>query len=307
MHLRTKVTIVLGSLILAVGGCQEPQGPTPTVGFEEHTVTIDELAARLGLRVEERDATFVVLRDTANTVLIFTHVDGRFFVNGKPIGSVGAVKTVGGTLYVPEALVATIRAHLRAAGSETPPVSVSPRPRVGRATVVIDPGHGGKDPGTMVGGAYEKHIDLQVATKVATLLEQRGVNVVMTRQDDRFIELEDRAEIANRRNTDLFVSIHADSAPDRSINGFTLYVASGASREAYSAARAVSAAMSATGSDTRGIREADYKVLVQTRCPAILIELGYLSNYTDARRLQDSAFQARLAQAIATGILDYLQ
>ena len=159
----------------------------------------------------------------------------------------------------------------------------------------------------MVAGAYEKHITLQVARKVAALLAQQGINVVMTRQDDRFIELEERAEIANRRDTDLFVSIHADSAPDRSISGFTLYVARDASRDAYEAARAVSTTMASTGSDTRGIREADYKVLVQTSCPAILIESGYLSNPLDARRLQDNTFQTRLAQAIAAGILNYLQ
>jgi N-acetylmuramoyl-L-alanine amidase len=307
MGIRTRVLTIVAFVVLAVAGCQEPQHPAPKVGFAEHTVTLDELAARLGLRVEERDETFVVLRNTANTVLIFTHADGRFFINGKPIGAVGVVKTAGSTIYVPEALIATIQPHLRVAGPERPPVYVPPKPRVGGATVVIDPGHGGKDPGTMVGGAYEKNIDLLVARKVAALLEQRGVNVIMTRQDDRFVELEDRAQIANRRDTDLFVSIHSDSASDRSIDGFTLYVASDASREAYNAARAVSTAMSRTGSDTRGIREADYKVLVQTNCPAILIELGYLSNYADARHLQDGAFQTRLAQAIAAGILDYLQ
>ncbi|MBN1507400.1 MAG: N-acetylmuramoyl-L-alanine amidase [Sedimentisphaerales bacterium] len=307
MHLRRKVSIVLGSFLLAVAGCQEPQQAAPSVGFQGRTIAVEDLAARLGLRIEEKDQTFVVLRNAANTVLIFTHADGRLFVNGKPIGLVGAVERTGDTVCVPETLVATIRSHLRASGSEQSPAVVPPTHKVGGATVVIDPGHGGKDPGTTVGGTHEKHIVLRVARQVAALLEQRGVNVVMTRQDDRFIELEDRAQIANRRDTDLFVSIHADSAPDRSISGFTLYVASGASREAHNAARAVSAAMSRAGSDTRGIREADYKVLVQTSCPAILIELGYLSNYADARHLQDSAFQTRLAQAIAAGILDYLQ
>jgi N-acetylmuramoyl-L-alanine amidase len=308
MSIRTRLLIVLTGAVLAVGGCQEPQRRTPTVAFGEQTVTIDELAARLGLRVDERDETFVVLKNAANTVLVFTHADGRFFVNGRPIGAVGEVKRVASTVYVPETLVATIRPHLRIAGPEQPPVVVRPgRPKTATATVVVDAGHGGKDPGSMIGGIHEKNIDLQVARKVAALLTQQGVTVVMTRQDDRFIELEERAGVANRRDTDLFVSIHADSAPDRRISGFTLYVARDASREAYDAARAVSATMAKTGSDTRGIREADYKVLVQTNCPAILIECGYLSNPLDARRLQDNAFQTRLAQAIAAGILNYLQ
>lgn len=308
MNARTGLFIILTGVLLAVGGCQQPQRQTPGVIVGEQTVTIDELAARLGLRVEERDETFVVLKNAANIVLIFTHADGRFFVNGKPTGPVGQVQRVGSTVYVPESLVATIRPYLRIAGPERPPVAVRPsRPKTATATVVVDAGHGGKDPGSIVAGRYEKHITLQVATKVAALLAQQGVNVVMTRQDDRFIELEERAEIANRRDTDLFVSIHADSAPDHSINGFTLYVARNASGEAYKAARTVSAAMTGTGSDTHGIREADYKVLVLTSCPAILIETGYLSNPLDARRLQDNAFQTRLAQAIAAGILNYLQ
>lgn len=306
MSMRTRLLILLASVVLAVAGCHEPRRTPSGVAFKEQTVTIDELAARLGLRVDERDETFVVLKNAANTVLIFTHEGGRFFINGKAIGPVGAVKKVGSTVSVPETLVAAIQPRLRIAGPERPPVAVRPRPRIGSAVVVIDAGHGGKDPGTMVAGAYEKNIDLQVARKIASLLAQRGITVVMTRDRDEFIELEDRADVANRRDADLFVSIHSDSAPDRSISGFTLYVANDASRESYKAAQAVSATMSRTGSGTRGIREADYKVLMQTTCPAILVELGYLSNFTDARRLQDNSFQTRLAQAIAAGILDYL-
>ncbi len=307
MNTRTRLLTILAGVVLAVAGCQEPQRQTPRVVVGEQTITIDDLAARLGLRVAERAQSFVVLKNAANTVLIFTDADGRFFVNGKAIGPVGEVQKVGSTVRVPQTLVTTIQPYLHLPGPERPPVVAPPRPRTGIATVVVDAGHGGKDPGSMVAGRSEKYITLQVARKVAALLAQQGVNVVMTRQDDRFIELEERAEIANRRDADLFVSIHADSAPDRSISGFTLYVARDASREAYEAARTVSAKMSATGSDTRGIREADYKVLVQTSCPAILVETGYLSNPLDARRLQDGAYQTRLAQAIAAGILNYLQ
>jgi len=292
---------------VSVGGCHPSQRSGPDVVIKEQTVTIDELASRLGLRIVEREDAFVILKNAANTVLIFTHDSGRFFVNGKPVGTVGAVKKVGNAIRVPDNLVAAIQPLLHAAGLERPPVGVRPRPKGSAAVVVVDAGHGGKDPGTMVGGAYEKSINLQVARKVASLLSQQGLNVVMTRDTDEFIELEERADTANRRDADLFVSIHADSAPDRSISGYTLYVAGDASREAYQAAQAVSAAMSRTGSSTRGIREADYKVLVQTRCPAVLIELGYLSNFADARHLQDNAFQNRLAQAITSGILDYLQ
>lgn len=309
MSTRTRLLIVLTSAILAVAGCQQPQQQpsAPPVVIKDQTLTIDALAAKLGLRVAERDESFVILKNAANTVLIFTQEGGRFFVNGKPVGSVGAVKKVAGAIYVPDSLITAIRPRLVAATPQRPPVATRPRPKPPTATVVVDAGHGGKDPGTMVGGVNEKYIDLQVARKVATLLTQQGISVIMTRDSDEFVEREERADIANRHDADLFVSVHADSAPDRSISGYTLYVANDASKDAYQAAQAVSTAMSRTGSGTRGIREAEYVVLMQTRCPAILVELGYLSNYTDSRRLQDNAFQNRLAQAIAAGIIDYLQ
>ncbi len=258
---------------------------------------------RLGLRIEERDKTFVVLKNAANTVIIFTHADGRFFVNGKPMGTVGDIKWQGDTLYVSDFLIPQIRQYLRAAVS--PPV-VRPSPVKPKALVVIDAGHGGQDPGAMsAGGLHEKDINLAVAVKVADLLEQRGIEVLLTRQQDRFIELEERANIANRRNADLFVSIHTDSNPDRSRQGFTVFVARAASPEAYRAATCIGQAMAATGSDSHGTREADYKVLVNTSGPAVLVEIGHLSNIQDIARLRDPGWQNRLAQAIATGILAY--
>jgi N-acetylmuramoyl-L-alanine amidase len=305
MHKRTNSLITLTSLVLAVAGCRAPQRRAPVKPVAEHTVTIEALAVRLGLRITERDATFVVLKDKANTVLLFTHAEGRFFVNGRVIGPVGTVRTAGGTVEVPESLVSAIRPHLDTAGPQ--PTPVPPRPGTA-AVVVIDPGHGGRDPGaTSRYGTHEKDINLPVARRIATLLAQRGVTVAMTRRQDRFIELEDRAGLANRRGADLFVSIHADSAPDPSASGFTLYVATDASPKAYEAARAIERAMATTGSGSRGIRKADYRVLVQTKGPAVLIELGYLSNAADARRLHETAFQNRLARAIADGILRCLR
>ncbi len=296
----------MGLAALAISGCQQPQQQTPRVAVREHITTIEDLAVRLGLRIEERGDTFVILKNAANTVLIFTHADGRFFVNGKAIGPVGPVKTEGGTLCVSDLLIPQIRQNLRGAAPQPPVVRATP-PRA-RGLVVIDAGHGGNDPGAMsAGGFREKDINLQVAQRVATLLSQKGIGVLMTRQDDRFIELEERADLANRRNADLFVSIHSDSNPDRGRQGFTVFVARSASRDAYRAADGISGAMTATGSDSHGIREADYRVLVNTSAPAVLIEIGYLSNSQDASRLRNPAWQNRLAQAIATGILEYLQ
>jgi len=303
MTLRTKLFVGLLLLGWMTTGCRGPGGPAPSVVLEEDTISVEDLASRLGLRVDERTDTFIILKNATNTVLIFTHSDGRFFVNGKPIGPVGKIRKAGGTVFVSATLAARIRPHL---GAGTAPPPVVTRPPTG--VVVIDPGHGGKDPGTIsVHGVQEKRINLQVATKVASILSRRGVSVTLTRRDDRFIELEDRADVANRRRADLFVSLHGDSAPDRSAQGFTLYIARAASPESYSAARAIGRAMTGAGLEDRGIRRADYRVLVHTRGPAVLVEMGYLSNAWEASRLQDNAFQNRLAAAIANGILAYLR
>jgi N-acetylmuramoyl-L-alanine amidase len=293
--------------VLGFAGCQQPQKQTPKVVVGEHATTIEDLALRLGLQIEERDDTFVILKNAANTVLIFTHTDGRFFVNGKAIGPVGQIKREGGTLYVSGFLIPQIRQNLRSAVPQPPVIRPTPPPRA-RGLVVVDAGHGGNDPGALsAGGLHEKDINLQVAQRVAGLLGQKGIGILMTRQDDRFIELEERAGIANRRNADLFVSIHSDSNPDRGRQGFTVFVARSASRDAYRAAGEISEAMAATGCDSHGIREADYKVLINTSGPAVLVEIGYLSNSQDASRLRNPVWQNRLAQAIATGIVDYIR
>jgi N-acetylmuramoyl-L-alanine amidase len=306
MSIRKEVFAILPFLVVGIVGCQEPQRRAPSVAVEEGTTTIEGLARNLRLQIEERDETFVVLKDAANTVIIFTHTDGRFFVNGRPVGSVGTVERAGSTVTLSDTLASQIRPHLRKATPEAPVVRPR-RPRV-RGLVVVDAGHGGRDPGTTSArGTYEKNINLRVAAKIARRLEAKGIGVVMTRWQDKYLELEERAAVANDRNADLFVSIHADSEPSKSIQGFTIYVATGASWSARQAAQAISETMSRTGADTRGIREADYRVLVQTRCPAVLIELGYLSNAWEAARLRDGNYQDRLADAIVEGILNYLR
>jgi N-acetylmuramoyl-L-alanine amidase len=152
-------------------------------------------------------------------------------------------------------------------------------------------------------GFREKAINLAVARQLASILTERGFHVVMTRDQDVFLEKEERAGVANRCNADLFVSIHADSAESRSLNGFTVYTSRGAGSQSRWAARAIVEAMGRTGLDSNGVREADYVVLVKTDCPAVLVEVGYLSNFWEAGKLRDPYMQRRLAQAIADGVV----
>jgi N-acetylmuramoyl-L-alanine amidase len=114
-------------------------------------------------------------------------------------------------------------------GSSTPPPQTRPQPRLpvpnGKVLVVIDPGHGGKDSGAPgLGGLLEKDVVLPISTKLARILQQNGIQVVLTRDADFFVELQGRVDIAKRVNATLFVSIHANSVDNRSdVNGLEVY------------------------------------------------------------------------------------
>lgn len=214
--------------------------------------------------------------------------------------------------------------------------------------VVIDPGHGGHDSGTMgPGGTREKEVSLGIARKLQRALEAQGLSVVMTREDDHYVRLEDRARIANAARGDLFISIHCNSAPQHSLRGIETYTLNTASdryslrlaaRENASTERGVSdlqfiladlATKSNTEESTRlaarvqkglvgklashyssirdlGNKQALFYVLLGAKMPAILVETSFLSNADDEKRLRDRAYQEDVAQAIASGVQDFL-
>jgi N-acetylmuramoyl-L-alanine amidase len=190
--------------------------------------------------------------------------------------------------------------------SSTPTVNL-PQNTDGRVVVVIDPGHGGPDPGAVgIGGLQEKNVIFPIALEVAALLEQQGIIAVLTRQDDRDLGLEPRVDLAEQVNADLFVSIHANaislSRPD--VNGIETYYYSNAGLQL---ARVLHNSMLSTGMNDRGIRQARFYVLVNTSMPAVLLETGFVTGDQDARLLADPAFRSRMAAAIASGIAQYVQ
>ncbi len=189
-----------------------------------------------------------------------------------------------------------------------PPLSAIRPPRsLQGLKVVIDAGHGGKDPGARGKSALpEKTIVLSIANEVTRLLVQRGATVICTRTTDRFLELEDRAAIAERHHADIFVAIHADSARRAGASGATVYISRGASGESLQAARRIASALNSAGIEFRGISRANYRVLVAHSRPAVLVECGFLTNSSDAARLNSPAHRAHIANAIANGIANYL-
>jgi len=177
-----------------------------------------------------------------------------------------------------------------------------------RIVVAIDPGHGGRDPGAVgIGGLQEAGIVLDIGLQVAQLLEEQGVRVILTRQTDREIDLEPRVQDANRARANLFVSIHANAIsldrPD--VNGIETYYYSDAGARL---ARVIhNAVVRLTGSRDRRVRFARFYVLRNTSMPAVLLETGFVTGSEDAARLNDPEFRTRMAEAIAAGILEYVQ
>lgn len=194
-----------------------------------------------------------------------------------------------------------------------PPTSTAnpvPLPDVSDTDVVIaiDPGHGGRDPGAVgIGGLQEAGIVLDISLEVVSILEEQGVQVILTRQDDREIDLEPRVRAANQANADLFISIHANaislSRPD--VNGIETYYYSDAGQRL---AQVIHRAMvQGTGSRDRGVRFARFYVLRNTSMPAVLLEVGFVTGEEDAARLSDAEFRQQVAESIAAGILQYVQ
>lgn len=191
--------------------------------------------------------------------------------------------------------------------SSSPPPTVFPGVRNSRVVVMLDPGHGGKDPGAVgIGGLQEKNVILPISLQVAELLEQQGVQTILTRSDDRFISLRGRVQLAEQTNVDLFVSIHANAIslnrPD--VNGVeTYYYANGRGL----AAAIQNSLLQSTGMRNRGVKRGRFYVIRRTSMPAALVEVGFVTGAEDAPRLATPEFRSRIAQAIARGILLYIQ
>jgi N-acetylmuramoyl-L-alanine amidase len=182
--------------------------------------------------------------------------------------------------------------------------------------IAIDPGHGGSEPGTIGSlGTKEKDVNLDVAKKVAGLLEAQGAKVLMTRTGDWNVGLYERNNEANRKKADIFVSIHFNAHLDRSKRGTSTYIYSNyekpseaaRTRESNKLAQCVqSELLKELGLNDIGIRDANFVVLRNADMPAILVEVAYLSNQAEERLIITDSFKNRAAEAIVKGIGLYL-
>jgi len=198
-------------------------------------------------------------------------------------------------------------------------------------SIVLDPGHGGKDPGNYVGRQQEKKYTLLLAKEVAELLNKAGLKATLTRSGDSFLKLPERPEAARRRGADLFVSLHFNSCEGQSgasVKGIEVYCMTpahtsstnsrgeGAETGAYPGNRFDSknallgyqiqkALLKNLPVEDRGLRRARYEVLRSAEMPAVLIEGGFMTNPAEGRKIYDSGYRRQMAQAIVEGVKAY--
>jgi len=169
-------------------------------------------------------------------------------------------------------------------------------------TVVVDAGHGGHDPGARaVSGSREKVLALDTAQRLTKILRSRGLRVIETRTTDYFVPLSRRVEISNRTGNAIFVSVHYNWGRRRGANGIEIFHYNSRSRRL--ATNVLKETLRAYPTTNRGVKTARFHVLRNNRRPAILCELGFLSNPKDNSQIQKAAVRQRLAERIAAGIL----
>ena len=177
--------------------------------------------------------------------------------------------------------------------------------------IIIDPGHGGIDSGAHHNKILEKNINLTIAKKLAQKLEQSNIQVKLTRQQDKLYQnnrqkdLKHRIKIANNSKADLLISIHVNSFPSTSSFGGETYYSKN-SKEGKKLASAIQEQLlKIQPKNYRTIKTAPYYILQESNITAVLIEVGFISNPQDSKRITDPKAQEKIAEAINKGIINY--
>lgn len=296
--------------------------PTRTLHGEAH-VSLDDVAGGLGMKLRWAEPGRVVRLESQWTQLEFTKDQRTFELNGIVVYLGRPVAATAGKLWIQE------RDYERTIQPILTPQVFSAPPALRR--IMIDPGHGGKDPGTMNSGLRltEKHLALDLAKRLERLLKAQGYEVLLTRTTDEFIELTDRSAKANKWNADLFVSLHFNAVDAASVAGAETYAftpqfdaSSARSKETSSDQKFFPAnnqdvwnvlaafyvqreLISDLRTNDRGVKRARFLMLRDLDCPGILIEGGFVTNDREGRNIGSAAYRQKMAVSIAEGILTY--
>ena len=187
-------------------------------------------------------------------------------------------------------------------------------------TIVIDPGHGGNDPGKVgTSDILEKDINLEIALTLTDILKASGINVVLTRNGDyglyeesdtnkKNTDLHNRCKLVEESDAALVVSIHQNSFTDSTVSGAQVFYYAGSEKSESLACEITKSLTTIIGKEsTRPVKSnSDYFLLLNTPCPCVIIECGFLSNPTETQKLTDPDYQLLLSRAISQGVLDFL-
>ena len=171
--------------------------------------------------------------------------------------------------------------------------------------VVIDPGHGGNDKGSNWYGVYEKNLTLDLSKRVQRLLKKKGIPTTLTRSSDKYVSLDQRAAIANRKTRFIFVSIHFNGHRNTSYTGIETFYYPGSSKGRRLAGKIQHELGTRILTKNRGIKASRLKVLRLTKGPAVLIECGFLSTPWENERCPSAWLREIIAEEIVQGIMAY--
>jgi len=182
-----------------------------------------------------------------------------------------------------------------------------------RKIIVLDAGHGGWDPGMVSGKVEEKHINLSILKKLQTFLEQAGATVIVTRLEDKGLsssksgDMNARRVIANSSHADIFISIHQNSFASGNVKGAQVFFfnESDNSEKLAVAVQAKIKEFADANNKFKAKPNKNYYVLKQTAMPAILVECGFLTNYSERQKLTSDEYQEKIAWAIYLGVVEY--
>ena len=282
---------------------------------------LGDWAAANGLRPGRAGRGDVFVATNRNTRLVFEKDSHTAAINGVNVALSFPVAVDKGEFLIAQLdLTKTVE-----------PLVFSPRIS-GRkiSTICLDPGHGGKDSGNHTGWHYEKTATLALAGELRDQLKAAGFNVILTRTKDKFVELAERPDLANRQHADLFVSLHfnATESGQGEVRGSETYcitpvgasssnaegrgansgatMANGVERKSLVLAYQVQKSLVRNlGAEDRSVRRARFAVLRDAEMPAILVESGYMTHPVEGKKIFDAAYRKQIAAAIVKGILSY--
>ena len=310
-------------ILFCLAFCARP-APAALINGRSYTALGDWAGAN-GLRLVRNGRSDEFMVTNRNTWLVFEKDSHTAEINGVNVALSFPVAVDKG-----EVLIAQLDLN-----KTIEPLIFSPKVSTKKnTTVCLDPGHGGKDSGNRVGGGFfghsEKTYTLALALELRDQLKKAGFNIVLTRSKDTFVELTERPDLANRRNADLFVSLHfnATETGKNEVAGPETYCITpvgasssnaqgeGANHGACIANRVENkslllayqvqkALVKNLGAEDRSVRRARFAVLRDAEMPAILVESGYMTHPAEGRKIYDAGYRRRIAAAIVKGILNY--